>query len=44
MGIDTVDALKAGQRQVLLTLDEIERQANVGIGYAISAKHLLARP
>ena len=23
-------------------MDEIERQANVGIGYAISAEHLLA--
>ena len=27
---------------MLTTLDEIERQANVGIGYAISIEHLLS--
>jgi hypothetical protein len=26
---------------MLITMDEIERQANVGIGYAFSADHLL---
>lgn len=41
-GINLVQALKAGQEQILRTLGEIERQANVGVGYAISAKHLLA--
>ncbi len=41
-GIDVVQAFIASQHQMLLTMDEIERQANVGIGYAISAEHLLA--
>src|SRR5215471_14041853 len=33
-GIDPNEAFAASQRQMLLTLSEIERQANVGIGYA----------
>ncbi|WP_414642299.1 S1 family peptidase [Bradyrhizobium sp.] len=41
-GIDFVQSIAIGQRQMLATLDEIERQANVGIGYAFSAEHLLA--
>lgn len=41
-GFDPVEGFKAGQNQILATLDEIERQANVGIGYAISAEHLLS--
>jgi S1-C subfamily serine protease len=41
-GIDPVKATLASQNQMLLTLAEIERQANVGIGYAFSAEHLLA--
>lgn len=43
-GIDLVDAIIASQHQMLLTLDEIERQANVGIGYAFSAEHILSEP
>jgi hypothetical protein len=39
--IDLVQATIASQNQMLLTLDEIERQANVGIGYAFSAEHIL---
>jgi hypothetical protein len=41
-GIDLLPTLQAGQSQMLVTLREIERQANVGIGYAISIEHLLA--
>ena len=41
-GFDPVEGFMAGQNQILATLDEIERQANVGIGYAISADHLLS--
>jgi hypothetical protein len=41
-GFDPVESFVLGQNQILLTLDEIERQANVGIGYAISSEHLLA--
>jgi S1-C subfamily serine protease len=40
-GIDPVRALIASQNQMMMTMDEIERQANVGIGYAFSAEHLL---
>jgi S1-C subfamily serine protease len=40
-GIDLLPTLEAGQSQMLMTLGEIERQANVGIGYAISVEHLL---
>jgi nicotinamide mononucleotide (NMN) deamidase PncC len=43
-GIDPVKAVGASQRQMLMTFDEIERQANVGIGYAFSAEHVLAEP
>jgi hypothetical protein len=43
-GFDTVQAFIASQNQMMATLDEIERQANVGIGYAFSAEHLLAEP
>lgn len=39
--IDINAALQAGQRQMLITAKEIERQANVGIGYAFSTRHLL---
>jgi S1-C subfamily serine protease len=41
-GVDPVRAFLASQRQMLLTMNEIERQANVGIGYAFSVEHLLA--
>jgi S1-C subfamily serine protease len=41
-GFDPVRGFVAGQNQILQTLSEIERQANVGIGYAISAEHVLA--
>lgn len=41
---DPVQGAIVGQHQILRLLDEIERQANVGIGYAISAEHLLAEP
>jgi Trypsin-like peptidase domain len=43
-GIDPVQAAIVGQHQMLVVLDEIERQANVGIGYAMSSDHLLAEP
>jgi len=42
MGVNPVKAFEVGQRQMLMTLDEIERQANVGIGYAFSIEHLLS--
>lgn len=38
---DLVQGIIASQSQMMVTLDEIERQANVGIGYAFSAEHLL---
>ena len=41
-GVDLLQATIVSQHQMLLTMNEIERQANVGIGYAISAEHLLA--
>jgi S1-C subfamily serine protease len=41
-GFDPVEGFVAGQNQILATLSEIERQANVGIGYAISAQHILS--
>jgi S1-C subfamily serine protease len=40
-GIDHFQTLEAGQGQMLAVLDEIERQANVGIGYAFSIEHLI---
>jgi len=40
-GINMREALLAGQNQMLMTLGEIERQANVGIGYAFSAEHIM---
>lgn len=40
-GIDPVQAAEVTQSQLLILLDQIERSANVGIGYAFSAKHLL---
>jgi hypothetical protein len=41
MGIDPNAAFIASQNQMLRTIAEIERQANVGIGYAFSIKHLM---
>jgi S1-C subfamily serine protease len=41
-GVDPVQAFIASQHQMLQTFNEIERQANVGIGYAFSAEHVLA--
>jgi hypothetical protein len=43
-GFDPAQAFVAGQNQIIATLNEIERQANVGIGYAISSEHLLSEP
>lgn len=43
-GYDPLRGAIAGQQQIYRLLDEIERQANVGIGYAISSAHLLAEP
>lgn len=40
-GVDPGEVALVSQRQMLMTLSEIERQANVGIGYAISADHLM---
>ena len=39
--VDLGAALVNSQNQIKVTLNEIERQANVGIGYAFSVKHLL---
>jgi S1-C subfamily serine protease len=41
-GYDPLRGAIAGQQQISALLDEIERQANVGIGYAMSSAHLLA--
>jgi hypothetical protein len=41
-GYDPLDGALVGQQQILNLLDEIERQANVGTGYAVSSDHLLA--
>jgi hypothetical protein len=43
-GYDPLRGAVTGQRQMSALLDEIERQANVGIGYAMSSDHLLAEP
>jgi hypothetical protein len=43
-GVDPVQAFIASQNQMLHTFNEIERQANVGIGYAFSAEHILEEP
>ena len=43
-GMSITQALIAGQTQILATLSEIERSANVGIGYAFSCRHLLEEP
>ncbi|ACF02492.1 hypothetical protein Rpal_3996 [Rhodopseudomonas palustris TIE-1] len=43
-GFNPSEGIVAGQQQILILLDEIERQANVGIGYAMSSEHLLAEP
>jgi hypothetical protein len=39
---DPTQGFIAGQDVIRGTLNEIERQANVGIGYALSAEHILA--
>ena len=39
-GLDPVEALTAGQNQMKALCKEIERSANVGIGYAISINHI----
>ena len=39
-GIDPVQAIAINQRQILQLTYEIERSANVGIGYAFSVEHL----
>jgi S1-C subfamily serine protease len=41
-GIDPVAAIIAGQHQMKALASEIQRSANVGIGYAFSADHVLA--
>jgi S1-C subfamily serine protease len=43
-GLDLVETIIMSQNQMLNTLHEIERQANVGIGYAFSAAHVLTEP
>lgn len=40
--VDPVAAIIAGQHQMKALAGEIQRSANVGIGYAFSAEHLLA--
>jgi S1-C subfamily serine protease len=39
-GVDPIAALIASQRQLQHVAREIERSANVGIGYAFSAEHI----
>jgi hypothetical protein len=43
-GYNPLQGAILGQRQISALLDEIERQASVGIGYAMSSDHLLAEP
>lgn len=43
-GIDVMEGLAVGQRQILQLTDEIERSANVGIGYAFSIEQLRQEP
>jgi len=43
-GIDVMAGLAVGQRQILQLTDEIERSANVGIGYAFSIEQLRQEP
>lgn len=40
-GIDPLEAIEVAQVQMLHTMNEIERSANVGIGYAFSIKTLM---
>lgn len=40
-GIDPLQAISGSQSQVLQLISEIERSANVGIGYAFSTRHIL---
>lgn len=40
-GIDPLEGAIVSQNQLKITLAEIERQANVGIGYAVDVKHIL---
>jgi S1-C subfamily serine protease len=41
-GVDPVGAIIAGQHQMKALTAEIQRSANVGIGYAFSVEHLLS--
>ena len=41
-GVDPVAAIIAGQHQMKALASEIQRSANVGIGYAFSVEHVLA--
>jgi V8-like Glu-specific endopeptidase len=43
-GFSLVETFSATQNAILRTLAEIERSANVGIGYAFSCGHLLEEP
>ncbi|URK19089.1 serine protease [Thalassospira sp. GO-4] len=43
-GVDPLEAVGVSQGQMMELLGEIERSANVGIGYVFSAKHLLEEP
>jgi Trypsin-like peptidase domain len=40
-GLDVVKGIRSSQTQMFHVLDEIERQANVGIGYAVSIEHIM---
>jgi hypothetical protein len=44
MGIDYAKVFAASQRQSLHLLSQIERSANVGIGYAFSSSHIMEDP
>lgn len=40
-GVSPMEAIKTGQFQIMQLLSEVERSANVGIGYAFSCKHVV---
>ena len=44
VGVDYIDMLCQNQRQILDLLSQIERSANVGIGYAYSTDHIVEDP
>ena len=43
-GVNYIDTLRQNQQQILDLLSQIERSANVGIGYAYSTDHIVEDP